>query len=422
MNMVHSEIAYDLAPFIRTYKDGSIERLFGSSMVPASEDPAKSRGGALTRDVVIDQETGVSARLFLPSRAATGKRLPLVIYIHGGAFCTESAFCRTYHRYATSLAACSGALVVSVEYRLAPEHPIPTAYHDAWAALRWVSTLTDPWIATYADTGRAFLAGDSAGANIAYHTAVRASREGGVLDILGLIMVQPFFWGPEWLPSEKLWDGVAVFQPSRVDLLWPCITAGRAGNDDLRINPPKAEIASLTCRHVLVAVAQKDTLVDRGRRLAAHMSCSPWIGGNVTLVESEDEDHGFHLFSPLRATSKKLMEAIAQFIYKPQHAALSESEHKRCWRIESYRRALSVPTRPFMRQPPTTADMEVNNGPSFMAPAASLMIGHGKSFNRFSGRVRNEKGNVNPFSATLVGSFGMKHFLEVASLRSGAGW
>uniref|UniRef100_A0ACD5VBL1 Uncharacterized protein n=1 Tax=Avena sativa TaxID=4498 RepID=A0ACD5VBL1_AVESA len=302
-----SLIADDFPPFIRTYKDGRVERLLSSSFVPASEDPAAGRGVA-TRDVVIHRGTGVSARLFLALRAAAkGKRLPLIIYFHGGAFCTESAFCRTYHRYATSLAASSGALVVSVEYRLAPEHPIPAAYEDAWDALRWASVApfsSDPWIAAHAAPRRTFLAGDSAGANIVYRTAVRAAREGagsGVLDVLGLIMVQPYFWGPGWQPSDSetvCRDGVAAVLPAvLVDKFWPFVTRSQAGNDDHRLNPPREEMASLRCRRVLVAVAEKDTLVHRGRAIVAPMRDNPWIAGNVTLVESEDEDHGFHLYS-----------------------------------------------------------------------------------------------------------------------------
>ena len=100
------DIVVDL-PTIRAYKNGHIERLWRSSFLPASEDPAASRGVA-TRDVVIDRGTGVSARLFLPSAAAaaaTGRRLPIVVYVHGGSFCMGSAFCRMYHRDAASLAA-----------------------------------------------------------------------------------------------------------------------------------------------------------------------------------------------------------------------------------------------------------------------------------------------------------------------------
>uniref|UniRef100_A0A0E0AKR8 Alpha/beta hydrolase fold-3 domain-containing protein n=1 Tax=Oryza glumipatula TaxID=40148 RepID=A0A0E0AKR8_9ORYZ len=291
-----SNVALDLYPFIRKYNDGCVVRFLTSTFVPASEDGgAGAARGVATRDVAIDRDNGVSARLFLPSGAAAAagrRRLPIVLYFHGGCFCTESAFCRTYHRYAASLASRAGALVVSVEYRLAPEHPIPAAYDDAWAAFR-------------------------AGGNIAYHTVARASRENDDDDIQGLIMVQPFFWGAERLPSETVWDdGVSAFPPYKVDELWPFVTAGQAGNDDHRIDPADHEITSLSCRRVLMAVAGMDTLRDRGCRLAARMRG----GADVTVVESEGEDHGFHLYSPLRATSRRLMESIVQFINQPSHS------------------------------------------------------------------------------------------------------
>ncbi|KAJ1276575.1 hypothetical protein BS78_05G224800 [Paspalum vaginatum] len=117
-----ADVDVDLYPFLVRYRDGRVERSLRSPFVAASDNPSANRGVA-TRDVIVDPSTGVSARLFLPSRAAaaaamgTARRLPIVVYFHGGSFCTESAFCRTYHRYATSLAAGAGALVVSVEYR-----------------------------------------------------------------------------------------------------------------------------------------------------------------------------------------------------------------------------------------------------------------------------------------------------------------
>ncbi|XP_047042814.1 probable carboxylesterase 5 [Lolium rigidum] len=319
-NAVGDNVAVDIYPFIRRYEDGRIERFVRSSFVPASADPAAS-GEVATRDVVVDHATGVLARLFLPSGAATtGSRLPVVLYIHGGCFCTDSAFSRTYHRYAASLAARAGALVVSVEYRLAPEHPIPAAYDDAWAALRWVATtasLSDPWISAHTDRRRVFLAGDSVGGNIAYHTAVRASRDdGNSVDVEGIIIVQPYLWGGERLPAEETWDGVAMFPPDLVEKLWPLVTAGQAGNDDPRIDPPDEEIASLKCRRALVALAGKDIFRHRARRLASRMRDGAWKG-SVTLVELEGEDHCFHLYRPQRATSHKLMESIVQFINQP---------------------------------------------------------------------------------------------------------
>ncbi|KAL6657925.1 hypothetical protein ACP70R_005705 [Stipagrostis hirtigluma subsp. patula] len=308
------EIAVELPQVLRVYKDGRIERLLRSPFVPASEHPGAA--GVATRDVTIDRDTGVAARLFLPSgAAAAGRRLPVLVYFHGGAFLSESAFGRRYHRYATSLAARAGALVVLVEYRLAPEHPVPTPYDDAWTALGWAASFSDPWLAGRADRGRVFLAGDSSGGSMAYHTAVRASRDGGV-DMEGLILVHPYFWGSDRLPSELASE--SFLKPDLSDKLWSTATAGRASSDDPRINPADEDVASLKCRRALVAVAEKDLVRERGRRFAARMRDYGW-GANVTLVESAGEDHAFHLADrdkPPRASVTELLDHIAEFINK----------------------------------------------------------------------------------------------------------
>ncbi|WVZ61710.1 hypothetical protein U9M48_011540 [Paspalum notatum var. saurae] len=393
------DVDVDLYPFLLRYKDGRIERLLNCPFVAPCENPRANRGVA-TRDVVIDAGTGVSARLFLPSRAAMAarrRRLPLVVYIHGGSFCTESAFGRTYHRYATSLAGSAGALVVSVEYRLAPEHPIPTAYDDTWSALQWVASLADPWLADYADPRRTFLAGDSAGGNIAYHTAVRAAaRNNDGIHVEGVIIVQPYFWGPERLPSEAVWDGTTLLPATRVDNLWPFVTAGRAGNDDARINPPDEEIASLARRRVLLAVAEKDTLRDRGVLLSARIrDCARTTGGEVTLVESEGEDHGFHLYSPLRGTSRKLMDSIVNFINPPPPELMTNS--RGFFHVGAPAAAtpgapqpliLGVPSRPYkdifgygmdMKQHCTVASA---SAATVTATSASSKTGRGNAYNK----------------------------------------
>ncbi|KAF0916377.1 hypothetical protein E2562_005972 [Oryza meyeriana var. granulata] len=172
------DIAVDLLPFLRVYKDGRIKRFVRHTFVPTSDE--KSSNGIVTKDVVIDDNTGVSVRLFLPvdvavAAAAASRRLPLVVYIHGGAFCSGSASAEMFHRYAESLAARAAVVVVSVDYRLAPDHPMPAGYDDGWAALSWaVSRHSDPWVSIYADTTCTFLAGESAGANIVHnHRAQR---------------------------------------------------------------------------------------------------------------------------------------------------------------------------------------------------------------------------------------------------------
>lgn len=89
-------------------------------------------------------------------------------------------------------------IAVSIDYRLAPEHPLPIAYDDSWAALQWIATHSngsgpEPWLNKYADPGLVFLEGESAGANIAHHVAVRAGGTGlAGLKITGVLAVHPF--------------------------------------------------------------------------------------------------------------------------------------------------------------------------------------------------------------------------------------
>ncbi|CAN6202106.1 unnamed protein product, partial [Urochloa humidicola] len=158
-----------------------------------SEPPAPTLPGARTgvssKDVVIDPRSGLWTRLYLPATGRQGK-LPVVVYCHGGAFVIGSTTHRPTHEYLNSLAAGAGALVVSPEYRLAPEHPLPTAHDDSWQNIRWVASHAaaaaaegpehEPWIAEHGDLSRVFLAGVSAGGNIAHHMAVRAAGGGGL--------------------------------------------------------------------------------------------------------------------------------------------------------------------------------------------------------------------------------------------------
>ncbi|KAG8049956.1 hypothetical protein GUJ93_ZPchr0009g409 [Zizania palustris] len=129
---VDSELEFDMPGVLRMYKTGRVERFDGTDTVPpsASGDPAT----VFSKDVELDQAAGISARLYLPPSVEPGKKLPVVLFFHGGAFMVHTAASPLYHRYAASLAAAVPA-VVSANYRLAPEHPVPAAYDDALAAI-----------------------------------------------------------------------------------------------------------------------------------------------------------------------------------------------------------------------------------------------------------------------------------------------
>ncbi|KAG0453276.1 hypothetical protein HPP92_025669 [Vanilla planifolia] len=130
-----SVVDVEIPHLIRTYKCGRIRRLNLSKLVPPAIDP---RTGVASEDVVVNRVTGLSARLYRPPAAVLSTRqLPLLVYFHGGGFCSGSAFNSTYHSYLNSLVSETGLQAVSVDYRLAPESPLPAAYDDSWEALCW---------------------------------------------------------------------------------------------------------------------------------------------------------------------------------------------------------------------------------------------------------------------------------------------
>jgi len=121
------------------------------------------------RDIVIpSQAGGMPARLYSPSASASG----LVVYFHGGGWVVGTL--DGWDASVRNLAAASGCDVVSVDYRLAPEHVFPAAADDAYDALVWAAS------AEGLAAGRPIvIAGDSAGGNLAAVSALRARDFGG---------------------------------------------------------------------------------------------------------------------------------------------------------------------------------------------------------------------------------------------------
>lgn len=165
-----SEVSFDFSPYLCQYKSGRVVRPGGTPTAPAGTD---LRTGVASRDI----HTGAAnARVYLPpSAGAAPGKLPVVVYFHGGGFVTGSPARPGTHAYLNDLVARAGAIGVSVYYRLAPEHPLPTAYDDVWVAARWAASRgdgADPWLLDHADLSRVFLVGCSADGNIAHSMAV----------------------------------------------------------------------------------------------------------------------------------------------------------------------------------------------------------------------------------------------------------
>ncbi|KAE8806032.1 putative carboxylesterase 12 [Hordeum vulgare] len=212
----------------------------------------------------------------------------------------------------------AGAVVVSVDYHLSPEHPLPAAYDDAWTALTWVlrsaRSGAEPWLSRRADLTRLFLAGDSAGGNMAHNMAMRAGREGldGGAAVRGIALLDPYFWGKRPVASETRDPA----ERRRNDRIWSFVCAGRYGLDDPVVNPVAMagdEWQRLGCARVLVTVAGLDVLSARGRAYVEALRASGW-GGEVRLYETPGEYHVYFLLKPDGEKAAKEMDAVVAFI------------------------------------------------------------------------------------------------------------
>ena len=130
------EVAIEFLPLLRVYKDGSIERLIVSPIVPPSFEDLET--GVSSKDITISENPTISARFYLPKLTQPNQKLPILVYIHGLAFVIGSAFACDHQQYLNSLVSQGRVVVVSVAYRLAPEHSLPIAYEDPWATIQWV--------------------------------------------------------------------------------------------------------------------------------------------------------------------------------------------------------------------------------------------------------------------------------------------
>ncbi|KAI4305702.1 hypothetical protein L6164_029053 [Bauhinia variegata] len=320
MGSANREISVEVPPYLKEYKDGTIERTAGTQVAPPGLD---SKTDVVSKDVVVVPETGVSARLYRPNfTTKTHDKLPLLIYFHGGAFCISSAADPFYHNCLNKIVAEAKVFAVSVNYRLAPEHPLPAAFEDSWAAVQWVYSHTkkdsegeegyESWLEDGVDFDKLFLAGDSAGATIANYIALKGLQ----VKIPGLILLNPYFWGKDPI-------GVEITDTARkqmVDKWWDFVCPSDKGNDDPLINPFVEEAPSLeglACNRVLVIVAEKDILRDRGQLYHEKLVNGGWKG-NLKFFETMGEDHVFHIFDPDCEKASILFKRLASFINQQQ--------------------------------------------------------------------------------------------------------
>ncbi|KAJ4716952.1 Alpha/beta hydrolase-3 [Melia azedarach] len=241
---------------------------------------------ALSKDVTLNQINNTWVRIFLPretvdsSSSSCSNKLPLIVYFHGGGFTVLSPATKMNHEFCSELSAQLSCVIISVAYRLAPDHRLPAAYDDAMEALHWIKTTQEEWLQKYADFSSSFMLGDSAGGNIAYHAGLRAACEVHnllPLNIRGLILFKPFFGGVKRTESELRLANELDLPLSASDSLWKLSLPIGVDRDHEYCNPMAGEGSKLLEQFkllgwkIMVSGGYTDPLVDRQIELVKMM-------------------------------------------------------------------------------------------------------------------------------------------------------
>ncbi|KAL6981486.1 hypothetical protein U1Q18_023114 [Sarracenia purpurea var. burkii] len=287
---------------------------------PKSPPSTKPMKGVTSSDVSLDPSRGLWFRLYIPSSSsATVAALPLIIYFHGGGFVSLAPDSFSYDHLCRKLARELQAIVVSVNYRLAPTHRYPSQYDDGFDTLKFIDTRNYAVLPPITDLNRCFLAGDSAGANIAHHVTLRAGEhEFKKLQIIGFVSIQPFFGGEERTESELRLTGAPVLNTKRTDWMWRSFLPQGSDRNHEAVNvfgagsKNSGDISAVRFPATVIFVGGCDPLQDWQRRYHEGLKKS---GKEVQLVEYPNAIHAFYLFPELPQL-RYLIADMEEFIQK----------------------------------------------------------------------------------------------------------
>ena len=240
---------------------------------PIGEPP--TREIADVSDEVID---GVPVRIYRNAGRATG----LLVYFHGGGFVIGSI--GLMDNVARELAHSTGAVVVSVGYRLAPEHPYPAGLDDCVAVTRWACANAERFDLS---SSAVAVAGESAGGNLATAVALRC-RDANDSAPAAQVLIYPGVAGRTLHPSMHEFDGL-IISCRAAERYWTAYSGGRNLDDDGYAVPLRAtDLAGLP--PALVVLGGCDMLRDGGREYAGRLRDA---GVPVEEVCYAGQPHGF---------------------------------------------------------------------------------------------------------------------------------
>ncbi len=207
---------------------------------------------------------------------------PVLLFTHGGGFTIGSV--DTHDTLCRELAHLAGCMVVSVDYRLAPEHRFPTASNDAWDALQWLAA---EGMALGADTGRLAVGGDSAGGTLAAVNAILA-RDAGI-DLALQLLIYPGCAAHQDTPSHARYSQGPILTKPMISWMFSNYLRTLTDREDWRFAPLLApDLRGLA--PASIHLAQCDSLVDEGAMYAERLRAA---GNDVELHTYAGVAHEF---------------------------------------------------------------------------------------------------------------------------------
>ena len=243
----------------------------------------------------------IPVRIYRPTSATAQ---PALLYFHGGGMVLGSN--RSFEPLARMLAAASGATVVAVDYRLAPEHPPPAQFDDASAAATWVAEHAGD---LGVDPTRIAVAGDSAGGSLAAAVALAARDHAGPA-ICAQVLMYPGLDRDMGAPSITESPDAPMLSVDDINYMHDLADAGAgAPHDYYRVPAYAADLSGLPS--AIVVTAACDPIRDWGERYAARLRDA---GVQATLTRYPGVYHGFLMRADATARGRLAIAEIGALL------------------------------------------------------------------------------------------------------------
>ncbi|KAK9995192.1 hypothetical protein SO802_024895 [Lithocarpus litseifolius] len=296
--------------------NGTVNRTF-LNLFDLKSSPSKNPiNGVKSFDITVDPSRELWFRLYTPTTTTTtATSLPIIINFHGDGFILMAANSKPFDKFCRRLAReIPSSIVSAVNYRLAPEHKYPCQYEDGFDVLKFIDEENLEHFPQNANLKQSFLAGDSAGGNIAHHVALKASESKASeskflkLQVIGLTALQPFFGGEERTVSENKLDRAPVIKVEHTEWFWKAFLPEGSNRDHATANvfgPNSVDISRVNFPATIVFVGGFYPVQDWQKKYYEGLHKA---GKEANLIEYENAFHSFYAFPELPEYSLMIKE------------------------------------------------------------------------------------------------------------------